>query len=83
MIFDIFPPLRKLEHALVGRLSGGERRMVSVGRALMVEAKLYLIDEPSLGLAPKISTSVIEALFKPLRAGGRRGGVADLLSRRR
>ena len=37
--------------------------MVSVGRALMVEAKLYLIDEPSLGLAPKISASVIEALF--------------------
>lgn len=63
MVFDIFPPLQKLEHALVGRLSGGERRMVSVGRALMVEAKLYLIDEPSLGLAPKISASVIEALF--------------------
>jgi branched-chain amino acid transport system ATP-binding protein len=63
MVFDIFPPLRKLEHALVGRLSGGERRMVSVGRALMVEASLYLIDEPSLGLAPKISASVIEALF--------------------
>jgi branched-chain amino acid transport system ATP-binding protein len=62
-VFDIFPPLRKLEHALVGRLSGGERRMVSVGRALMVEARLYLIDEPSLGLAPKISASVIEALF--------------------
>ena len=63
MVFDIFPPLRKLEHALVGRLSGGERRMVSVGRALMVDARLYLIDEPSLGLAPKISASVIEALF--------------------
>lgn len=63
MVFDIFPPLRKLENAFVGRLSGGERRMVSVGRALMVEARLYLIDEPSLGLAPKISASVIEALF--------------------
>ena len=63
MVFDIFPPLRELEHALVGRLSGGERRMVSVGRAQMVEASLYLIDEPSLGLAPKISASVIEALF--------------------
>ncbi|WP_136660457.1 ATP-binding cassette domain-containing protein [Nitratireductor sp. XY-223] len=62
-VMDIFPPLRKLEDALVGKLSGGERRMVSVGRALMVEASLYLIDEPSLGLAPKISASVIEALF--------------------
>jgi branched-chain amino acid transport system ATP-binding protein len=69
MVFDIFAPLRKLEHALVGRLSGGERRMVSVGRALMVEAKLYLIDEPSLGLAPKISASVIEALFSLPREG--------------
>ena len=37
--------------------------MVSVGRALMVDASLYLIDEPSLGLAPKISASVMEALF--------------------
>ncbi len=63
MVMDIFPPLRQLEDALVGKLSGGERRMVSVGRALMVDASLYLIDEPSLGLAPKISASVIEALF--------------------
>lgn len=62
-VMDVFPPLRKLEDALVGKLSGGERRMVSVGRALMADASLYLIDEPSLGLAPKISANVIEALF--------------------
>lgn len=62
-IFDIFPPLRQLEHALVGKLSGGERRMVSIGRMLMTEARLYLIDEPSLGLAPKISHRVMEALW--------------------
>ena len=62
-IFDIFPPLRPLEHALVGKLSGGERRMVSIGRMLMTEARLYLIDEPSLGLAPKISHRVMEALW--------------------
>jgi branched-chain amino acid transport system ATP-binding protein len=62
-IFDIFPPLRPLEHALVGKLSGGERRMVSIGRMLMAEARLYLIDEPSLGLAPKISQRVMEALW--------------------
>ena len=53
-----------MEHSLVGKLSGGERRMVSIGRMLMVEAKLYLIDEPSLGLAPKISNGVMEALWK-------------------
>lgn len=47
----------------VGRLSGGERRMVSIGRGLMTDAALYLVDEPSLGLAPKIGKSVIEALM--------------------
>lgn len=62
-IFDIFPPLRPLEHALVGKLSGGERRMVSIGRMLMVEARIYLVDEPSLGLAPKISERVMAALW--------------------
>lgn len=62
VIFDLFPPLRKLERTVVGTLSGGERRMVSVGRALMTEARLYLIDEPSLGLAPVISQRVVAAL---------------------
>ena len=62
-VFDIVPPLRPLEHALVGKLSGGERRMVSIGRMLMTEARLYLVDEPSLGLAPKISRRVMEALW--------------------
>ena len=62
-VFDLFPPLRPLEHALVGKLSGGERRMVSIGRMLMVEARLYLVDEPSLGLAPKISERVMTALW--------------------
>ena len=62
-IFEVFPPLRNLQHSLVGKLSGGERRMVSVGRMLMSEARLYLIDEPSLGLAPKISQRVMEALW--------------------
>ena len=47
----------------VGRLSGGERRMVSIGRGLMTDAKLYLADEPSLGLAPKIGMGVMEALL--------------------
>lgn len=53
-ILGIFPPLKKLFNVPVGRLSGGERRMVSIGRGLMAEASLFLVDEPSLGLAPKI-----------------------------
>lgn len=62
-ILAIFPPLEKLMAIPVGRLSGGERRMVSIGRGLMAEAILFLVDEPSLGLAPKIGKSVIEALM--------------------
>lgn len=62
-ILAIFPPLEKLMAIPVGRLSGGERRMVSIGRGLMAEAILFLVDEPSLGLAPKIGKSVIDALM--------------------
>ncbi|MCA3131914.1 MAG: ABC transporter ATP-binding protein [Betaproteobacteria bacterium] len=63
-VLEIFPPLRKLLDVPVGRLSGGERRMVSLGRGLMTDAKLYLVDEPSLGLAPKISKVMIDALMR-------------------
>ncbi|MFO1351488.1 MAG: ATP-binding cassette domain-containing protein [Gammaproteobacteria bacterium] len=61
-VLEIFPPLRALLKQPVGKLSGGERRMVTLGRGLMADAKLYLVDEPSLGLAPKISRAVIDAL---------------------
>jgi branched-chain amino acid transport system ATP-binding protein len=62
-ILQIFPPLTQLMKIPVGRLSGGERRMVSIGRGLMADADLFLVDEPSLGLAPKIGKSVVEALM--------------------
>mgnify|MGYP001819831171 FL=1 len=61
---DLFEPLKKMLKTPVARLSGGERRMVSIGRGLMTDAKLYLADEPSLGLAPKIGKGVMEALLK-------------------
>jgi branched-chain amino acid transport system ATP-binding protein len=63
-VLAVFPPLRKLLKQPVGKLSGGERRMVSLGRGLMGDAKLLLIDEPSLGLAPKISKGLVEALMQ-------------------
>jgi branched-chain amino acid transport system ATP-binding protein len=63
-VLDLFVPLRDLLKMPVGRLSGGERRMVSIGRGLMTDAKLYLADEPSLGLAPKIGLGVMEALLR-------------------
>jgi branched-chain amino acid transport system ATP-binding protein len=63
-ILNIFPPLRDLVSQQVGKLSGGERRMVTLGRGLMSDAKLFLVDEPSLGLAPKISRALIDALCR-------------------
>ncbi len=59
-VYELFPRLKERENQISGTLSGGERQMLAIGRALMRRPKLMLVDEPSSGLAPKLK----EDLFK-------------------
>jgi len=61
-VFDLFPVLKERSSQLAGTLSGGERRMLAIGRGLMSEPGLLMVDEPSLGLAPKMVMNVFQAL---------------------
>ena len=61
-IFDLFPTLRAKRRQHVGGLSGGERQLVAMGRALMLDPQLLLLDEPSAGLAPRLVGHVFEKI---------------------
>ena len=60
--YGLFPRLEERRNQLAGTLSGGERKMLGIGRALMADPKLLLVDEPSFGLAPQLTDQVFDSL---------------------
>ena len=68
-VYELFPRLRERRHQLAGTMSGGEQQMCAIGRALMSEPRLLLLDEPSAGLAPVIVQQVF-ALVERIRSSG-------------
>jgi branched-chain amino acid transport system ATP-binding protein len=68
-VFGMFPRLKERRNQFAGTLSGGERQMLAVGRALMAKPKLLMLDEPSLGLAPLIVKEIFRIISDLKRTG--------------
>jgi branched-chain amino acid transport system ATP-binding protein len=74
-VYELFPRLHERESQYAGTLSGGERKMMAIGRGIMSSPRLLLVDEPSLGLAPMLTNEV----FKALRTLNKRGSTILLV----
>jgi branched-chain amino acid transport system ATP-binding protein len=68
-VFNLFTMLKERQKQLAGTLSGGERKMLAIGRGLMANPKVLLVDEPSLGLAPLLTVAVFNALQELNKSG--------------
>jgi branched-chain amino acid transport system ATP-binding protein len=68
-VLDLFPVLRSRLAQMAGSMSGGEQQMLAIGRALMSRPRLLLLDEPSLGLAPRITAQVFDAVARLKQEG--------------
>ncbi len=68
-VMTVFPRLKERLHQVAGSLSGGEQQMLAIGRAMMVRPKLMLLDEPSLGLSPRVATEIFTVLGELNKSG--------------
>jgi len=68
-VYELFPVLAEMGGRLAGALSGGQQQMLAIGRALMSRPRLLLLDEPSMGLSPKLIEDILQALLR-LRTEG-------------
>ncbi|AKR57441.1 ABC transporter ATP-binding protein [Youhaiella tibetensis] len=68
-VYEMFPPLLEKRHQKAGELSGGQRQMVAMGRALMSKPRLLMLDEPSAGLSPRYVIEIFDQIVKVNKSG--------------